>query len=127
MNKNNAEVIGRLGKDVESRTFDSGTTLAEFTVATSYRFKSGDEWKEETEWHNIKCFGKLADKAKQHLEKGSLVRVEGRIKTESWNDNAGVKKYKTVIIANVIDPAEFKKKDSMQTPQEQKFNNDLPF
>ena len=98
MNLNKAILVGRLTKDPELRALPSGQNVASFGMATNRYFsdKSGQK-QEATEFHNIVLFGRLADVASQYLKKGSMVLIEGRIQTRSWQDNEGNKKYKTEI------------------------------
>jgi single-strand DNA-binding protein len=98
---NKVILVGNLGADPESRTTPSGLTVTNFNVATSDRRKdrqSGD-WVEETEWHRIVMFDKLAETAREYLRKGSQVYIEGRIQTRKWQDKDGNDRYTTEIIA----------------------------
>ena len=103
MNLNKAILVGRLTKDPELRALPSGQNVASFSMATNRYFndKSGQK-QEATEFHNIVLFGRLADVASQYLKKGSMVLIEGRIQTRSWQDNEGNKKYKTEIVGESI-------------------------
>lgn len=94
-------LVGNLGRDPEIRYLPSGEPVANITIATSskYKGKTG-EMVEETEWHRVTFFGKLAEIAGQYLKKGRPVYVEGRIKTRKYTDKDGVEKYSTDIIAN---------------------------
>ena len=96
---NQAQIIGHLGRDPEVRHLPSGEAVANFTVATTekWRDKASGESKEATEWHNISCFGRLAEIVGQYLHKGSLVYVSGKIKTRKYKDKDGVDKYATSI------------------------------
>ncbi|MBI5885290.1 MAG: single-stranded DNA-binding protein [Deltaproteobacteria bacterium] len=82
---NKVILLGNLGKDPEIRYTPSGTAVCNFSVATSrvWKGKDGDR-KEETEWHTIVCFNKLAETCAEYLKKGFKVFIEGRIKTEKW-------------------------------------------
>ena len=99
---NKVILIGNLGRDPEIRSLPSGQPVANFSVATSRRYKDRDgNRREETEWHNVVCFGKQAEIAGQYLVKGKQVFIEGRIQTRSWDDkNTGEKKYRTEIICD---------------------------
>jgi single-strand DNA-binding protein len=100
---NKVIILGTLGKDPEVRYTQSGGAVASFSVATSEKWKDKQtgQQKEQTEWHNITIFGKLAEICGEYLRKGSQVFLEGKLKTESWDDQAtGQKKYKTSIVAN---------------------------
>ena len=107
---NKVILIGRLGKDPEIRSIPSGKSVTKFTMATDDRFtdKSGEK-QERTEWHNIEAWDRLAEICGQYLRKGSLVYIEGSIRTESWDDKeTGVKKYRTKIVANTMQMLEKK-------------------
>jgi single-strand DNA-binding protein len=98
---NKVILVGNLGRDPEIRYMPSGEPVANITIATSskYKNKSG-ELVEETEWHRVTFFGKLAEIVGQYLKKGRPVYVEGRLKTRKYTDKDGVEKYATDIIAN---------------------------
>ena len=99
---NKAFLIGNLGRDPEIRSTTSGQPVANFSIATSRRWRDKDgQRQEQTEWHNIVCFGRLAEIAGQYLAKGRQIFVEGRIQTRSWDDrNTGEKKYRTEVVAD---------------------------
>jgi single-strand DNA-binding protein len=97
---NKVILVGNLGADPESRTTPGGLTVTNFNVATSDRRKdkqSGD-WVEETEWHRVVLFDKLAETAREYLRKGSQVYLEGRLQTRKWQDKDGNDRYTTEII-----------------------------
>ncbi len=98
---NKVMLIGRLGKDPESSAAATGTMISKFTVATNEYFSKNGERQERTEWHNIVAFGRNAENISRFLKKGSMVYIEGRLQTSSWEDN-GVRKYRTEIICNNI-------------------------
>ncbi len=100
MNLNKAFVLGNVTRDPEVRSMPNGNQVTNFSIATNrfYTDASGQK-KQDTEFHNIVCYGKLADISSRYLNKGSLVLIEGRIKTRNWQDSAGVKHWKTEIIA----------------------------
>lgn len=99
---NKVILIGNLGRDPELKSLPSGQPVANFPIATSEKWKdkSTGETKEQTEWHNIIMFGKLAEIAGQYLKKGSSVFIEGRLQTRKWQDKNGQDRYTTEIIAN---------------------------
>jgi len=98
---NKVILVGNLGRDPEMRYLPSGDPVANITIATSSKYKSKTgEMVEETEWHRVTFFGKLAEIVGQYLKKGRPVYVEGRIKTRKYTDKDGVEKYATDIIAN---------------------------
>ena len=98
---NKAILIGRLGQDPKLTYLPSGSPVAEFTLATDESFKNRDGQKEErTEWHRVKVFGKSAEFCSNYLSKGRLVYVEGSIRTRSWDDQQGQKRYMTEIVVS---------------------------
>jgi single-strand DNA-binding protein len=101
---NKAILVGRLGSDPEVRYTPSGDAVANFSVATSeeWKDKNSGEKKERTEWHRIVAWRKLGEICGEYLSKGRQVYVEGRIQTRSWDDQNGVKKYTTEIIATDV-------------------------
>jgi len=98
---NKVILIGRLGQDPKLNYLPSGSPVAEFTVATddSYKNKEGQKV-EQTEWHRVKVYGKSAEFCGNYLSKGRLVYVEGTIRTRSWDDKDGQKRYTTEIIVS---------------------------
>ena len=87
---NHVVLIGRLGRDPELRTSkESGAHWGVFTLATNRGLKVGEQWEETTDWHRVKCFGRLAENCSRALFKGSLVAVEGYIQNEQWTDADG--------------------------------------
>jgi single-strand DNA-binding protein len=104
MSVNKAILVGRLGRDPETRYTSGGQAVANFTLATDETFKdrSGERQK-RTEWHRIVLWGKLAEITQQYLKKGMLVYIEGRIQTRQWEDKRdGQKRSTTEIVANVM-------------------------
>lgn len=98
---NKATLIGNLGQDPELKYMPSGDAVCNFTIATKESWKDRDgNQQEKTEWHNIVAFKRLAEICGEYLRKGKQVYIEGRLRTSSWEDQNGVKKYKTEIIAN---------------------------
>ena len=98
---NKVILVGNLGRDPEMRYMPSGEAIANLAIATSRKYKNkAGEMVEETEWHRVTFFGKLAEIAGQYLKKGRSVYVEGRIKTDKYTDKEGVEKFSTQIIGN---------------------------
>lgn len=96
---NKVMLIGNTGKDPEIRYTPSGTAVANFSLATSEKFKGkSGEWEERTEWHNITLWGKLAEIAGEYLSKGKTVYIEGRLQTRKWQDKSGNDRYTTEIV-----------------------------
>ncbi len=99
---NKVMLIGRLGQDPEIRYTQDGTPVATLSVATNSPIKRGDTWEEETEWHRVVAWRRLAEVAGEYMNKGTLVYVEGRLKTRSWEDRDGNKRWTTEIVARDI-------------------------
>ena len=100
---NKVLLIGNVGKDPEIRHLQGGASVATITLATSERYKDRNgESRELTEWHTIIAWRQLADLAENYIRKGSQIYVEGRIRTRSWDDQNGQKRYATEIQADVI-------------------------
>ncbi|MBI3073438.1 MAG: single-stranded DNA-binding protein [Deltaproteobacteria bacterium] len=99
---NKALILGRLGFDPEMRATKAGAPIAQLRVATNEWSGSGAERKERTEWHRITLFGRLAEISRDYLKRGSLVYVEGRIRTSEWIDKDGKKHRTTEIVGDVI-------------------------
>ncbi|MDR3088937.1 MAG: single-stranded DNA-binding protein [Desulfobulbaceae bacterium] len=97
---NKAILIGNLGADPEVRYTQSGTAVASFNVATTERWKGQDgQMQEQTEWHRIVAWAKLAEICGEYLHKGSKVYIEGKIQTRKWQDKEGADRYTTEIVA----------------------------
>ncbi len=98
---NKVILVGRLGKDPDIRSTAGGMTVANISLATNFLNKDRQtgEWKEETEWTRVVFFDRLADIVKQYLKKGSRIYVEGRLRTDKWQDQNGQDRYTTQIIA----------------------------
>jgi len=101
MSVNRVILVGRLGRDPETRYTGGGQAVANFSVATdeTYKDRNGERQK-RTEWHRITVWGKQAEIAQQYLKKGSLVFIEGRIQSREWQDKEGQKRTSYDIIAN---------------------------
>ena len=98
---NKVILLGNLGKDPEIRQLETGVKVASFSLATteSYKGKDGNRV-DQTEWHNIVLWRGLAEVAEKYLKKGNTVYVEGKIRTRSWEDKEGNKRYTTEIIGD---------------------------
>jgi single-strand DNA-binding protein len=99
MSVNKAILVGRLGRDPETRFTSGGQAVCNFSMATdeTYKDRNGERQK-RTEWHKIVLWGKLGELAQQYLKKGSLVFIEGRIQTRQWDDREGQKRTTTEIV-----------------------------
>lgn len=99
---NKVIILGNLGRDPEVRYSPDGGAIANVSVATTSRYKdkaSGD-MKEDTEWHRVVFFGRLAEIAGEYLKKGRPVYVEGRLRTRKWQDQTGQERYTTEVVAD---------------------------
>ena len=99
---NKVILIGRVGADPEVRYMPNGTAIANIRLATNdgYKDKNSGEYVDSTEWHRVVCFGKLGEIVSQYVKKGKLVYIEGRLKTNKWQDKNGQDRYSTDIVAN---------------------------
>lgn len=103
MSVNKAILVGRLGRDPETRYTSGGQAVCNFSMATDETFKDRNgERQKRTEWHRIAMWGKLAEIGQQYLKKGSLVYIEGRIQSREWTDKEGNKRTSHDIVANVM-------------------------
>lgn len=130
MNLNKVILIGRLTRDPETKALPSGQSVTSFSLATDrfYNDKSGQK-KQQTEFHNIVSFGRLAEIASQYLAKGSLTLIEGRLQTRSWQDSAGNKKSRTEIIAERLQLGPKSSNRTTPAPQPEGINDkpeDIP-
>ncbi len=137
---NKVILVGNLGKDPEVRHLESGAVVANFPLATSesYKDRKTGERITQTEWHNIVIWRGLAEVAEKYLKKGSSVYVEGKLRTRSWDDKEGNKRYTTEIVADNMtmlggksDSAGNNSSNSTSEPDVSSFdddsNGDLPF
>ena len=118
MSVNKVILIGHLGSDPETKSFDDGMMVANVNIATSetYKNKQGEK-QEKTEWHSLVFWGKSAEILKRYSKKGSRIYVEGKLETRSWETD-GMKKYKTEVICSTLKLMDSKPADD---------NQDVPF
>ena len=95
---NRVQLIGNLGKDPDARYTPTGKQVVKFSLAVSNRWKKDGDVKEYTEWVNIEAWGRLAEICNEYLRKGSLVYIEGRLKTDKYQDDADVTRYFTKVV-----------------------------
>ncbi len=98
---NRVQLIGYLGKDPETRFTPTGKKVTHFSLAVTQRWKSAGETKEYTEWINVEAWGRLGEVCDQYLKKGSMVYLEGRLKTDKYEDK-GEMKYFTKVVALLL-------------------------
>ncbi len=122
MNVNKVIIVGRLTRDPEKRTTQTGTTITNFSVATSTKWKGQDgQQNEKTEFHNVIAWGKRGEVIAQYMTKGQEIYVEGRLETSSWDDKeTGKKMYRTEII---MENFEFGAKPSGTNTNNNDYNN----
>lgn len=100
---NKVILVGNLGADPEVRYAANGTPIARFNIATSERVPTSDgNWEDRTEWHRVVAFGKTAENCGNYLSKGRLVYIEGKLRTQQWEDNQGQKRYTTEVVAREV-------------------------
>ena len=125
---NKVILLGNVGNPPESKNLSkSGTVQTTVSLATNDRFKQGEEWKDRTEWHSVLCYGRLGEIARDYLRKGAKVYIEGRIRTDSWEDkDTGQKHWRTYVVATditLLDSRDNRQPDSPAEVQEE----DIPF
>ena len=116
---NTITLIGYVGKDAESRTFDNGSKVTSFTLATTergYTLQNGDKVPDQTDWHNIVCNRHLAEFAEKWARKGQPFLITGRVRYREYTNQAGEKRYITEVIARSIEFLPSKKQDKGDTP-----------
>jgi single-strand DNA-binding protein len=102
MNVNKVFIVGRLTDNPEKRTTPSGQSVCTLRIATNRFWTKDGQRQEQTEYHSVVLWQRLADIAAQYLQKGNLAFIEGRLQTRSWDDPSGAKKYRTEIIAESL-------------------------
>lgn len=125
---NKVMLIGRVGIDPELRKMDNSRSKLNLRVATteSYKNPSG-EWQDITDWHTVVMWGPMADRGEKDIKKGNLIYIEGKIRTRSWEDKEGHKRYATEVIAEYyqnLSPREYANKD-LKTNQSAEEDVDL--
>ncbi len=101
--RNNVQLIGRLGKEPEVRTFESGTKMASFSLATNdVYYNNKGEKVEDVQWHNVVAWGKKVDVIENYLKKGSEVAIQGKLTSRSYETKEGEKRYVTEINMNEL-------------------------
>ena len=98
---NRVQLIGNLGKDPEVRFTSSGKKVCQFSMAVNRRWKAGSEVKEATDWFNIEAWGRLGEVCKEFLHKGSLIYIEGRLRTSRYEHEGETRYFTKVIVQNM--------------------------
>ncbi len=115
---NRIQLSGYLGRDPDSRFTPSGKRVTHFSLGITQRWRTGDENRESTEWVNVEVWDRLAEICSEYLKKGSLVYVEGRIKTDKYEDN-GSNRYFTKVVALQVQFLDRRQSDDeMQSPED---------
>jgi len=104
---NRCQFIGRLGRDVETKYIPDGTAISNFVLAVGWKTKE----KEGTEWVRVQAWGRLGEICGEYLNKGSLVYIEGRMQTRSWEDRDGNKRYTTEVVASKMQMLDTRRND----------------
>ncbi len=127
--KNRVQLIGHLGKDPQVRQLEQDKKVAQFSLATSESYKNAQgEQVTDTQWHQVVCWGRLAELAEQYLQKGKQIALEGKLSYRSYEDKQGVKRFVTEVVASELLMLG-KKEDSDQQPKDSSkpLEDDLPF
>ncbi len=124
---NRVILIGNLGKDPEVRTLETGVKVANFPLATTetYKNKNGDKV-DVTEWHNIVLWRGLAEIAEKYLNKGNQIYVEGKLRTRSWDDKDGNKRYITEVMTDNLTMLGGGKREPNQTSEPKSDDTPVP-
>lgn len=120
---NKVILMGNVGRDPEVRYMANGNMVVNFSVATTESYKKDGEWVNNTEWHNLVAFRKTAEYIGNHIAKGNMVYVEGKLQTRSWEDKEGVKRYTTEVLIDTIRKVSGEKVDRPKDNKE----DDVPF
>jgi single-strand DNA-binding protein len=116
---NKVTLVGHLGKDPEVKHLENGASVARMVLATNENYKDKEgNWQSITDWHTVIAWRALADVAERQLKKGSMVYLEGRLKTRSYKDNAGVDKYTTEVDCTMLRSLDKKDKNEVPMPSE---------
>ena len=116
---NRVQLIGRLGRDPESKYTPTGRKVTHFSLAVTQRWKAAGETKEYTEWVNIEAWERLGEICQEYLKKGSLVYLEGRLKTERYEDKEGETRYFTKVVALAMQMLDRKPSEEPETAVEE--------
>ena len=114
---NKVTLIGRIGKEIELKYLPNGTAVTQLSLATEEKWMKDGQKQSRTEWHRVNVFGKTAEHCNQYLKKGSLIFVEGKIQTRSWEKD-NVKHYSTEIVAQLIKFLDTKKEGGNAAPSQ---------
>lgn len=139
MSVNKVILLGHVGKDPDVKSFDNGSSVASFSLATTekgYTAQNGTQIPDRTEWHNVVCWKGLSKVAEQFIKKGTQIYIEGKIRTRSYDDQNGVKRYVVEVYADKLELLGKRDSDNQQTNQPPTYSapspdympaDDLPF
>lgn len=124
---NKVLLLGNVGKNPEVKTTGSGTTVANFSIATTDRRKDAQgNWQDDTQWHDLVTFGRTAEVVRDYVKKGSKLYIEGKLQTRQWEKD-GVKHYRTEILVNELVLLDSGGKREQQQDSAEVDDSDLPF
>ena len=129
---NRVILVGRIGQSPEGRYTPSGLSVVNYSIATNETKSNSDGNKtDNTEWHNIVSLGKQADFVSEYVKKGQLICIEGKLRTQKWEDKNKVTHYKTEIVSDTVTPLEWRsdenKKDENKVSEPEENEEKLPF
>ncbi|MFQ6613715.1 MAG: single-stranded DNA-binding protein [Fidelibacterota bacterium] len=125
---NRVILVGHLGSDPETRFTTAGNAVATFNLATNESWKNSEgNYEDKTEWHRCVFFGKLAETAKDILQKGQLIYMEGRLRTRQWEDKDNVKRYTTEVVGDMFTMLGRKMNSETGNKNQSSEDSDLPF
>ena len=129
---NRVILVGRVGQSPEGRFTPSGLSVVNYSIATNETKLNSDGNKtEHTEWHNIVSLGKQADFVSEYVKKGQLICIEGKLRTQKWEDKNKVTHYKTEIVSDTVTPLEWRSdqdiKDDNKVSEPEENEEELPF
>jgi len=99
---NTVFILGRLGKSLEAKSTTTGKSYVDLHIATNRPVKKSDTWTEETDWHRVRFWGKQANTCCQFLDKGSLVAIEGSLRTDQWTEDDGQKQFRSYVLGQQL-------------------------
>lgn len=112
---NKVTLKGRIGK-VENKVLQNGTNVSKIALATNKKYKDeSGEWQEKTAWHDVTVYGYQAEKIAQYMEKGDMILIDGEMQNQSWENDAGEKRYRYFVNAKLVEKIMTPKKDEQQS------------
>lgn len=127
MSNNYVQLTGNLGADVDLRQTNGGVAVANFRMATTDRWTQNGESREDTQWHRCVCWRDQAKKASELLAKGTFVKVTGNLKTRTWEDRDGNKRYTTEVHVFKLEPISRRNEKTEDVQPELPLDEEVPF